>query len=127
MNGLMIRSRPPPVFYMGAFFAESLILAETGNSVGAIQIAGTAQPAQLPFFVAACDYTLIARSCSPRAPTSPASHKQLLSEGQDVGKRSRSRRSASVSLLTTFASLPGSRWLWQGQHGFIDLFSAISA
>jgi hypothetical protein len=44
---------------MGAFYAESLILAETGNSIGAIQIAGTAQPEQLPFFVAACDYTLM--------------------------------------------------------------------
>ena len=44
---------------MGTFFAESLILAETGNSIGAIQVAGTAMPAQLPFFVAACDYTLI--------------------------------------------------------------------
>ncbi|HAV91782.1 TPA: hypothetical protein DCW38_01190, partial [candidate division WOR-3 bacterium] len=41
------------------FFAESLILAETGHSIGAIQIAGTTETAQLPFFVAACDYTLI--------------------------------------------------------------------
>jgi len=36
-----------------------LILAETGNSIGAIQIAGTASQAQIPFFVTACDYTLI--------------------------------------------------------------------
>jgi hypothetical protein len=35
------------------------VLAETGNAAGAIQIAGTAMPAQLPFFVTACDYTLI--------------------------------------------------------------------
>jgi hypothetical protein len=41
------------------FDAESLILAETGNSIGAIQIAGTGSPAQIPFFVTACDYTLI--------------------------------------------------------------------
>ncbi|MBK7092111.1 MAG: hypothetical protein IPH59_10415 [bacterium] len=47
------------MFYMGAFFSESLILAETGNAAGAIQIAGTGQPSQLPFFVASCDYTLI--------------------------------------------------------------------
>ena len=45
--------------YMGKFYAESLILAETGNSIGAIQIAGTASQAQIPFFVTACDYTLI--------------------------------------------------------------------
>tara|TARA_X000001036_G_C20221938_1_gene620172 strand:- start:312 stop:629 length:318 start_codon:yes stop_codon:yes gene_type:complete len=44
---------------MGKFYAESLILAETGNSIGAIQIAGTASPTQIPFFVTSCDYTLI--------------------------------------------------------------------
>ena len=44
---------------MGKFYAESLILAETGNSIGAIQIAGTASQSQIPFFVTACDYTLI--------------------------------------------------------------------
>lgn len=59
VNGIMLRERPATNFYMGVFFAESLILAETGNVAGAIQIAGTDQPAQLPFFVAACDYTLI--------------------------------------------------------------------
>jgi hypothetical protein len=59
VNGIMLRERPATNFYMGVFFAESLILAETGNIAGSIQIAGTDQPAQLPFFVAATDYTLI--------------------------------------------------------------------
>ncbi|MCP4583058.1 MAG: hypothetical protein GY839_15725 [candidate division Zixibacteria bacterium] len=59
VNGMMMRERPATNIYMGAFFAESLLLAETGNAAGSIQIAGTAQPAQLPFFVAACDYTLM--------------------------------------------------------------------
>lgn len=59
VDGIMLREKPGAIFYMGAFYAESLILAETGHSTGAIQIAGTAQPAQLPFFVTACDYTLI--------------------------------------------------------------------
>ncbi len=54
-----MREKPAACFYLGTFYAESLILAETGNSVGAIQIAGTAEPSQIPFFVAACDYTLI--------------------------------------------------------------------
>jgi len=44
---------------MGRFFAESLILAETGASTGAIQVAGTDDMTQLPFFITACDYTLI--------------------------------------------------------------------
>jgi hypothetical protein len=59
VNGIMNRERPAACLYMGKFYAESLILAETGNSIGAIQIAGTASPAQIPFFVTACDYTLI--------------------------------------------------------------------
>jgi len=59
VDGMMIREKPGAVFLQGLFFAESLILAETGHSIGAIQIAGTTETAQLPFFVAACDYTLI--------------------------------------------------------------------
>ncbi|MCK4857348.1 MAG: hypothetical protein KAT58_05230 [candidate division Zixibacteria bacterium] len=59
VNGYMMRERPATNIMMGAFYAESLLLAETGNAAGSIQIAGTAQPEQLPFFVAACDYTLM--------------------------------------------------------------------
>lgn len=59
VGGIMMREKPAACFYLGTFYAESLILAETGNAVGAIQIAGTAEPSQIPFFVAACDYTLI--------------------------------------------------------------------
>ena len=59
VNGIMVREKPAACLYMGKFFAESLILAETGNSIGAIQIAGTASQSQIPFFVTACDYTLI--------------------------------------------------------------------
>jgi len=59
VDGIMVREKPAANFYLGTFYAESLILAETGHSIGAIQIAGTAMPSQLPFFIAACDYTLI--------------------------------------------------------------------
>ena len=59
VNGYMMRERPATNIYMGAFFAESLLLAETGNAAGSIQIAGTARPEQLPFFIVACDYTLM--------------------------------------------------------------------
>jgi hypothetical protein len=57
--GIMLREETATNFYMGVFHAESLILAETGAISGAIQISGTDQIAQLPFFVAATDYTLI--------------------------------------------------------------------
>jgi hypothetical protein len=59
VDGIMLRDRPGAVFLQGYFYAEALILAETGHSIGAIQIAGTTATSQLPFFVAACDYTLI--------------------------------------------------------------------
>ena len=59
VGGIMLRDKPAAHIFMGAFFAESLLLAETGFSTGAIQVAGTANVHQLPFFVVACDYTLI--------------------------------------------------------------------
>jgi len=57
--GIMLREKTATNFYMGVFYAESLILAETGNVAGSIQISGTDQISQLPFFIAATDYTLI--------------------------------------------------------------------
>jgi hypothetical protein len=59
VSGIMLRDRPAAHIFMGAFYAESLLLAETGFQTGAIQVAGTANVHQLPFFVVACDYTLI--------------------------------------------------------------------
>jgi hypothetical protein len=60
VDGIMLREKPAANIYLGAFYAESLILAETGYASGAIQVAGTASIHQLPFFITACDYTLIA-------------------------------------------------------------------
>ncbi len=59
VDGIMMRDKPAANFYMGYYYAESLLLAETGAATGAIQIAGTDSVTQLPFFIAACDYTLI--------------------------------------------------------------------
>ncbi|HOJ86685.1 MAG: DUF6754 domain-containing protein [Elusimicrobiales bacterium] len=59
VDGMITREKPAACFYMGYFMAESLLLAEVGASAGAIQIAGTDIDHQLPFFVTACDYTLI--------------------------------------------------------------------
>lgn len=87
ITGKMVREEPAACFYLGAFYAESLILAETGNAVGAIQVAGTAQPAQLPFFVAACDYTLIGEEFFAASAYLSEDPDQLGSlKGQDVGK-----------------------------------------
>jgi len=59
VDGIMIREKPATNLFLGMFYAESLILAETGAMTGAVQIAGTDAVSQLPFFVTACDYTII--------------------------------------------------------------------
>ncbi len=87
VDGMFVREKPATIFFMGQFFAESLILAETGNSIGAIQIAGTAMPSQLPFFVAACDYTLIGEELFAASSYLSKEPKLLGSlKGQDIGK-----------------------------------------
>jgi len=87
VDGIMLREKPAACFYQGKFYAESLILAETGNSIGAIQIAGTASPSQIPFFVTACDYTLIGEeflTASAYLSQKPALLGSV--KGQDMGK-----------------------------------------
>jgi hypothetical protein len=87
VDGMVVREKPATIFFMGEFFAESLILAETGNASGAIQIAGTAAPAQLPFFIAACDYTLIGEELFAASAYLSREPKLLGSlKGQDMGK-----------------------------------------
>ncbi len=87
VDGIIIRERPATIFYQGSFYAESLILAETGHSVGAIQIAGTAMVTQLPFFITACDYTLIGEELFAASAYLSKEPKMLGSlKGQDYGK-----------------------------------------
>lgn len=59
VSGIMVREQCATAFYMGAYYAEALIMTEVGNTVGAIQIAGTDAITQVPFFITTCDYTLI--------------------------------------------------------------------
>lgn len=55
----MNTERVASVILVGEFQAESMMLAEGAAQVGAVTIAGTARTAQIPFFVAAYDYTLV--------------------------------------------------------------------
>lgn len=57
--GIFTRERPAANLMLGPFFAESMLIAEVGQQIGAIQIGGTGRTIQIPFFVAACDYVLI--------------------------------------------------------------------
>ena len=87
VDGLMAREKPATNFFLGTFWAESLILAETGAQTGAIQIAGTDSVFQLPFFITACDYTLIGEELY--AASAYLSREPLLLgslKGQDYGK-----------------------------------------
>ncbi len=57
--GILNREQVATNFMFGYFYAESLILAETGHQVGAMQVAGTPAITQIPFFITAADYTII--------------------------------------------------------------------
>jgi hypothetical protein len=85
--GTMVREKPATNLFLGYFWAESLVLAETGAATGAIQIAGTDSVFQLPFFITACDYTLIGEELY--AASAYLSREPLLIgslKGQDWGK-----------------------------------------
>lgn len=111
VSGLFVREKPAAIFLQGHFFAESLVLAETGNSVGAIQIAGTAQPTQLPFFVAACDYTLIGEELFAASAYLSKNPKLLGSlKGQDLGKFLMMAAIGLGSLLATFGVINIAQW-----------------
>ena len=101
---------------MGAFFAESLLLAETGNAAGSIQIAGTARPEQLPFFIAACDYTLLGEELY--AASAYLSHQPVILgglKGQDF-----------VKMLITIALLIGVILVTLGWgETFLSWFEAV--
>ena len=85
--GMMVRERPAAHIMMGYFYAESLLLAETGSTTGAIQIAGTDAYTQLPFFVTTCDYTLMGEELYAASAYLSREPKLLGSlKGQDVGK-----------------------------------------
>jgi hypothetical protein len=119
-TGKMVREKPAACFYMGCFYAESLMLAETANTVGAIQIAGTAEPAQLPFFIASCDYTLIGEEFYAASAYLSGDPDQLGSlKGQDLGK-------LFVSFLLVIGSLLATGVVLAGRANFPAAKSALS-
>jgi hypothetical protein len=57
--GRMEEEHPAAAFWLGIFWSEALLLSETGNAIGAFQIAGQPDSVNLPFQIASCDYVLI--------------------------------------------------------------------
>lgn len=108
VDGLMVREKPATNFFLGEFWAESLILAETGAQTGAIQIAGTDSVFQLPFFITACDYTLIGEELY--AASAYLSREPLLLgslKGQDYGKAIILAVILGASALLLLSKIPG--------------------
>ena len=108
VDGLIARERPGLCLLMGFFASESLLLAEGGYHVGAVQIAGTASPVQLPFFVAACEQVLIGEEFFAASASLGGDPHMLGSlRGQDLGKRAALGLIIIGSLLVTLGGLCG--------------------
>jgi hypothetical protein len=103
LEGVMVRERPAAHIMMGYFYGEALLLAETGSTTGAIQIAGTDSYTQLPFFVTTCDYTLMGEELYA-ASAYLAREPRLLGslKGQDFGKAVLIAVLVGGALLATF-------------------------
>jgi hypothetical protein len=85
--GLMHREKVGSAFLFGYFAAESLILAEAGQQVGAMQVAASVSPEQVPFFICTADYTLIGEELYASSAYLSREPVQLGSlAGQDVAK-----------------------------------------
>lgn len=85
--GIMVREKIAANIMLGYFLAESIILAETGFRMGAIQIAGTDNRSQVPFFVATCDYVLIGEELFAAGAVASGNPLKLGSiAGQDMAK-----------------------------------------
>ncbi len=57
--GIFQREKPAANFMIGAWYAETMLIAEGAAQAGAISIGGTARLFQLQFLVVVCDYTLL--------------------------------------------------------------------
>jgi hypothetical protein len=85
--GIVARENVSANILIGGFAAETMLLAEASYQAGAAQIAGTTNMYQLPFFVAACDYTLIGEEMFAVGAFLTKDGVQLGSlAGQDFGK-----------------------------------------
>ena len=122
VDGIMLRKKPAANFFMGAYFAESLLLTETGASTGAIQIAGTDSDHQLPFFVTTCDYTLIGEelyAASAYLSREPIQVGTL--RGQDIGKA----LILGVLIVGTLFATAGAVLDAQWPQLFLDVFKDV--
>lgn len=110
--GLMMREKPGANIMVGAYWAESLQLAETGARIGAMQITGTANTAQIPFFLVVSDYCLIGEEIYSAGAylTNDAALIASLA-GQDIGR-----------IIAAVLGLLGAILVTMGSNVLLDLF-----
>ncbi len=125
VDGLIAREKPGLCLFMGFFASESLLLAEGGYHVGAVQIAGTASPVQLPFFVTACDHTLIGEEFFAAGASLENDPHMLGSlHGQDLGKRLAIVCILAGTVIVTLAEVTGLDVASRLGDAFFTLFRA---
>lgn len=87
VQATIVRENVGANIVVGPFYAESLIFMESGNMVGAFQIAGTARETQIPFFVLVADYSFIGEEIFAAGALASGDKETLASiRAQDIGK-----------------------------------------
>jgi len=105
--GYMQREKPASTMLIGGFYYESIVLGEAGNTIGALQIGGTANTHQMPFLAATCDYMLLSEELYAAAASISNDAKTLGTlRGEDVMKL------AFVAVLLIGLALGATRIDW---------------
>jgi hypothetical protein len=111
--GMMMREKPGANIMVGAYWAESLQLAETGSRIGAMQITGTANTSQIPFFLVVSDYCLIGEEIFSAGAYLTNDGPLIASlAGQDVGR-----------IIAVILGLLGALTVTFGSNILLDLFA----
>jgi hypothetical protein len=106
--GIINREKAAANVLLGAFWAESLMLVEAAFHAGSISICGTAMISQVPFFVAASDYTLIGEELYAAGAICSGNPVRLGSiAGQDYGKL----YALALLVIGSLAATAGSNFL----------------
>ncbi|MEX0974778.1 MAG: DUF6754 domain-containing protein [Bacillota bacterium] len=109
--GLYQREHVAGAMLFGNYYYESMLFAEAANLAGASQIGGTANYHQLPFFVASCDYTLIAEEIF-------AAGTYLSKEPSEVGGLTAQEAGKALAVVTIVV---GSVFATFGSNMFVNL------
>ncbi|MGI6660932.1 MAG: DUF6754 domain-containing protein [Bacillota bacterium] len=101
--GTINREKASANFMIGHYANEALFIAEEAHQAGCVQVAGTTNEYQIPFFVAACDYVLIGEEIFAAAAQLSGDQSELGAiTGQDFAKVLAIGLCIAGSILATF-------------------------